>query len=1317
MTLHARRHTIPDDLRPDLARLLRGALRTERLWDCAGGTALALCAGTGLTAMACLFDRFMDVAGMWRLPLPWITLGVVLACLVRMAVRVLRRPDFDAIALRLDQSAGDARDHLRNALDFAARDDVHAFFDAATSDEAVATWSARSLPHSPNRRFGCRASIAAAALVCVVAGAATVEALRADLLWRRFIDPLGNHMRPTSTWFELQTPVHTVLQTGDALALRAALRGRALAHPQPSVFVRQTDGSTQIHALAADADGIWTFSMADVRRDFSWTVRLGGARSEMGTVQVRERPTITGVDVAYEYPSYARMKSRTETLTGRTITALEGTKTKITLRGNVPLASVTGTMQDESFRFQPSPREPNTAVRHHVVGASGRMELALRSIDGLESLREPPLVFRSVPDAPPSINVTSRFDDRAFFEDDSIAIAFRAQDDIGLSEISITAPGDIDIPVEVTPFGAKESEQTVNIPVSSLVSGKAASVSVRLLARDTKGQAASSQVITVRIAVNSFDRQLRTVLRGFEGTPSWNDAEQAGLKLGDICDSRLALLKGLDGHLEILREALAGGKGMADPAVAPLLKNVEQPLGQLENGFSAVASGLWHEVFGDAELLPRLRELGVYAMAGACLAANEPRLSALATAARGAADPKAAFAALQTEVRAAIIRQESANARVHAIHAGLRRELAGYLAATLEGGIARAAATGGTMDGDFSAVAQAQRAELGRLCAGMTTEIPEDVAAALRPTAGTPDMAALVALQPMLQKLVQALAPKALAFAMEDRSIASFLEAWPDTPKSGPARALVLTLQAASVSSDPLSDLLGRLEACRSGTGAAQAERAWATAHAPVLREYAAWQAVRADAEALRMGMISENLSPVRPEFQERWMALREAYAALCALRGAGAPELNGMAPLAAWQPPATTISAAVDVLHGWERVADAASTRQEGAVHGIFAAVAAHLAANRPLLRDSVRSGRAAIAEEIRVLAAEKTLSGNNRMLHFRFAELEALFLRTCDLAERAHLHKVAAPGRTDDLVAAAALAARTIEIYRQKVIVAYIPGNFKDAIQDDIWKGRSDVLRELDGFLAVTESLFGPSVTPETVRDIANKSSLLHIVTAELALQDRAAGAEGALAKPGDLLSAMAADRTRASAVWAQPCWRLYCLQRVLAEHPEKASAASGDLAKTLASFTALPKEIDGLSGLPERCRGAGAEDAREDVATFLKELRSLARETASASRSAPARAAERALASAAQGGGVSALAALRWNLSMAESARRLGGLSKRRTGSGGVGLVGDDLSGLKLPKHLYLELQRARGGAMPELFRESSGEYLNTILEKAR
>ena len=357
-------YRIPPSLAAPLVEVLRGYVQATAMRQLAADLAMSVLVCGGFVSSCLLLDRFVDIAGRWRAPLPLLGAVLLLGLVFRTLRRLARRPDYDQAARTLDRASGDRRDHLRSALDFAAVGGRTNFFVEASQRTAVRLWRSGSYgPYVKNRaasRLTCAAALFAVAAVALW----QIPSLRTGLLWQRFIDPTGNHMRPSATWFVIEPLPAGPLRSGDDLEVRTRLAGRKTASPMPLLKVMNADGTSITRRLASTGDGRWAVVLNNLRQDFDWTLLMRHARSERYAARVLPRPTVARATVSYEYPKYARMPNRTERLKGRTITALQGTKIRLKIESNVNLAGAVGSVEQETIRFRVSRRKPTEAIVH-----------------------------------------------------------------------------------------------------------------------------------------------------------------------------------------------------------------------------------------------------------------------------------------------------------------------------------------------------------------------------------------------------------------------------------------------------------------------------------------------------------------------------------------------------------------------------------------------------------------------------------------------------------------------------------------------------------------------------------------------------------------------------------------------------------------------------------------------------------------------------------------------------------------------------------------------------------------------------------------
>ena len=288
---------IPNNMPGVLTKALVSFAFQRALWRSAACLLKGVLIASGIFVVTCAFDRFVDVSGYWRLPAT-VAFGVILAGTLVLALFYLFRPeDYDEVAQTLDEFHSDKRGYLRSLLDFARRE-VHQHFLAEISrDRAVGLWEGQKVARFIKKKEVAYLALGAVVMAVAMMAVAQVEAVRAGLLTRRFLTPLGNHMRPTATWIEVDSALQTSVNSSDPVVLRARLRGKPVTSPMLLVRLNKASGAKGIQKMQMEPNGIWQLALSDVRESFDYTVSLGEARTAVFRVRVVPRPTITGVTV------------------------------------------------------------------------------------------------------------------------------------------------------------------------------------------------------------------------------------------------------------------------------------------------------------------------------------------------------------------------------------------------------------------------------------------------------------------------------------------------------------------------------------------------------------------------------------------------------------------------------------------------------------------------------------------------------------------------------------------------------------------------------------------------------------------------------------------------------------------------------------------------------------------------------------------------------------------------------------------------------------------------------------------------------------
>ena len=1334
-------HQLPESLPPELRARLRAFERRVRLRNAVVDLAGLFLVTAGLTTLVCGFDRWVDVPGAWRLPFTVLTGLAALTLATRFLFRFWQRPDYDELAHQVDQAASDSRGHLRSVLDFCRRKLPADSFAGLAIEHAQSLWKDRPVGSFVDLR-PLRRLWGAVALVVVLGGLWQMESLHADLLLRRFLNPLGNYMRPTATWFEVEALPARPLSGGDDFVIRAQLRGRALVNPRPLAYLTLGAAPASVQRMQAGHAGVWELPLRDVRKNFEFQLVLGPARSAVYRVAVSERPVIETIHVTYQYPLYTRWPERKEALTSRTITALDGTKAKIELVCNIPLQSVTGSVDKEQRAFLIDPHDPRKAARFQYVSANERLDLLLRARNGLDNSRELPLNIRMVPDSLPVVVIANDPGNRSFFPNEIISLAYKAQDDIGLAEITlVTAQGEFIQAAEVDQYGAKELAGTIRLPVSSFVKPGVSAVQLRVTALDTKGQRSASPLVTIKIAANSYDRQLRKALRCFTGTDrSDNDenSERLGFSALVRQTQKLQDLRSLNAKITVLRELLNDGA----PPGAGEQKQVDEVRGLLALSgpvfpYLAPYGGVQAiNVLGRAPMTIRLRQIVRDAACGAELAVSPESLTATFGAALRSGNPKAELTNVQIALTAALARQEQVTQVLSNEYFILNIELAGYLTATLDATLRGAGKTGLT-DNEARGTALTQLKELAALLDGPLADQNSDLGKAL---AAPTELEVLAQAQPLLKPIADRLAaaavqaatpPPALAIPIDD-----YLRAVAPAPGTDWAATYALWLDIQTGDIDANEDRLLRHALAQlhfAATGKLTPPDPVSSASRQ-LELFATLSRFAEQAGTLRVNLVTHQAIPGQPSFEPDWLRLRElAFTLRKLMDPAGLQTFTGqLALVTGWLPSAADVEGLPFKLAAGEAEARRLALVLLPAVRSQLQTLVTETANWSTDLAEAIDRYRAVVAEQMVLL--EKTRNGslayqNLPSINNRLNTLTCAVLEILDIREAARLNgAVPGPLNLEQLVAVRVALQKMQEDLLKNVGAPAVNYNG----DKNTWKGKTKAFEEHSQLVAGITNLLIADLRPEVRDPYLNEQVIRqHFDQEQKAVNSALAIGSAPAATAAALLANAGTDKLAAPAFWGNLVARCFVLrQAVVTDNRAAVVRGLTDAQKLIAQAVPLSREARSLSFLQDQTPAGLPTDAiarnhfAQEMDGILDELRPLAvpppvfpdEERSQQQQLAVWQARFQRAAGPADNDALCVPVA--WALTDLEWNRRKHEAAGRQVGISGLPVVAEDeFTNLKLPKYLYLELKRAREGAMPELFKERSQKYLSTIMEKAR
>ncbi len=464
-------------------RAARSALRQSEVLAGLGVTALA--AGLSAVLLVALDNLFRLPAGA-RIALLALAAAATIAAFVRFVVRPAARPlPDDAVAVRMDRSAGDEENRIINALQLGREASADGFTSALA--RAVVERGAEVASRFPARRVVDFRRVlrmmglgGAAALLLVLYGA---------LLPEQFANAVERYARPTAFVPPL-SDTRLAVVPGDA----AVLRGEPLT---VSVTASGVLPSSARILVAADGDSApsemlftgqaFTFTFLAVDAPFTYRVEAGDASSPEYRVVLAERPEVKRLTLTYRYPDYLGLPPLVEQDATGEIRAPAGTVVTV-------LAELTGEVTDAALTFSESKARTmqrageRTVTGEIAVAASETWAILLRSADGLGNREPVRHRITALPDEPPLVALTSPAGDQTVTLPARVSFTVRAGDDHGLAEVSlVTRRGESgDFAVVRTFPGEGRPEKVVThvleLPAGALAGGEV--LTVRAEARD-----------------------------------------------------------------------------------------------------------------------------------------------------------------------------------------------------------------------------------------------------------------------------------------------------------------------------------------------------------------------------------------------------------------------------------------------------------------------------------------------------------------------------------------------------------------------------------------------------------------------------------------------------------------------------------------------------------------------------------------------------------------------------------------------------------------------------------------------------------------
>ena len=262
-------------------------------------------------------------------------------------------------------------------------------------------------------------------------------------LYRVFM-PWRDSLPTVLTQVDVNPKGVTVVQ-GDPLDItaRVTFDASSTANTAHAIVIRQFENGQK---LSQDMDkagaGDYRIHFDDLQQTFNYMVQTDQGDSSWYKATVHPRPSITALDIKYEFPAYTGLPTRMDSDKDGTIEALVGTRVTLTVHTALPIVAekshvVLDQGTPEQLILPLKQAEPGKADYQAtlVVNHSGEYKINLTNEFDLTNKDEQPRSIVADPDEVPTIVIRAPEPQITVRPDDTVPVKYLANDDFGVSKI------------------------------------------------------------------------------------------------------------------------------------------------------------------------------------------------------------------------------------------------------------------------------------------------------------------------------------------------------------------------------------------------------------------------------------------------------------------------------------------------------------------------------------------------------------------------------------------------------------------------------------------------------------------------------------------------------------------------------------------------------------------------------------------------------------------------------------------------------------------------------------------------------------------
>ena len=251
--------------------------------------------------------------------------------------------------------------------------------------------------------------------------------------FERLSNPLTDYPVPQLTFVTLK-PGNIEIPMGGAVAITASVTGEI--PDEATLHLIGSDQPDRTVTLPRTTKTSFSHTIRDLNRSVSYMVEVGDAVSPRFTINVVNRPTVSTLNLTYDYPEYTRLAPRTTADGSGDIVTLKGTKVTVSIEASQSLTEaqlfMTGTKREQEMTV--TDRKGKGTL---LISQNDQYQILVRNESGRNNETPPLYQITALSDRLPDVRIISPGQNTDLTENMMVPLVISASDDFGFSKMNL----------------------------------------------------------------------------------------------------------------------------------------------------------------------------------------------------------------------------------------------------------------------------------------------------------------------------------------------------------------------------------------------------------------------------------------------------------------------------------------------------------------------------------------------------------------------------------------------------------------------------------------------------------------------------------------------------------------------------------------------------------------------------------------------------------------------------------------------------------------------------------------------------------------